>query len=340
MSAARALPELWRRRGPLACLLWPLSLLFRLVSCIRRAAFRHGLLAVQRLPVPVVVIGNIIAGGAGKTPLTLHLAQALAALGHRPLIVTRGHGGRAGDARQVSPDGDAAECGDEALLLARRSGVPVWVGRMRAEAARAGLAQHPECDVVLCDDGLQHYALARDIEIAVIDRRGLMNGFHLPAGPLREAPSRLAGVDAVVLNGPDAMPVAGLPTRPYRMTLHGDTFLRLGQPQITAQAADLRGLRLHALAGIGEPARFFDHLRALGLDFVAHPFADHHVYTAQDLTFADCDALLLTEKDAVKCHGLSDTPVWVLPVEAHLDPDLAGHVSARLAELMHGSPSS
>jgi tetraacyldisaccharide 4'-kinase len=338
MSAARALPEHWRRRGPLACLLWPLSLLFRLVSCVRRAAFRHGLLPVQRLPVPVVVIGNIIAGGAGKTPLTLHLAQALSALGHRPLIVSRGYGGTRDDARQVSPDGDAAECGDEAVLLARRSGVPVWVGRRRADAARAGLAQYPECDVVLCDDGLQHYALARDVEIAVIDRRGLMNGFHLPAGPLREAVSRLAEVDAVVLNGPDAMSFAG--AQSYRMTLRGDLFHRLGQPQVTAHAADLRGLRLHALAGIGEPARFFDHLRALGLDFIAHPFADHQAYTAQDLTFADCDALLMTEKDAVKCHGLSDTPVWVLPVEAHLDPDLAGRVSARLVELMHGSPSS
>ncbi|HEY9191461.1 MAG TPA: tetraacyldisaccharide 4'-kinase [Methyloversatilis sp.] len=338
MSAARALPEHWRRRGPLAWLLWPLSLLFRLVSGIRRAAFRHGLLSAQRLPVPVVVIGNIIAGGAGKTPLTLHLAQALTALGHHPLIVSRGYGGRADDARPVSSDGDATEYGDEPLLLARRSGVPVWVGRMRAEAARAGLARHPDCDVVLCDDGLQHYALARDVEIAVIDRRGLMNGFHLPAGPLREAPSRLAEVDAVVLNGPDAQPVAGAPA--YRMTLRGDTFQRLGQPQVRARADDLRGLRLHALAGIGEPARFFDHLHALGLDFTAHPFADHHTYTAQDLTFADCDALLMTEKDAVKCHGLSDTPVWVLPVEAHLDPDLAGRISARLVELMHGSPSS
>lgn len=338
MSAARALPGHWRRRGPLACLLWPLSLLFRLVSCVRRAAFRHGMLPVQRLPVPVVVIGNIIAGGAGKTPLTLHLAQALSALGYHPLIVSRGYGGTAADVRQVPPDGDAAQCGDEAVLLARRSGVPVWVGRRRADAARAGLAQHPECDVVLCDDGLQHYALARDVEIAVIDRRGLMNGFHLPAGPLREARSRLAEVDAVVLNGPDALPVVG--AQSYRMILRGDTFHRLGQPQVTARAADLRGLRLHALAGIGEPARFFDHLRALGLDFTAHPFADHHAYTAQDLTFAGCDALLMTEKDAVKCHGLSDTPMWVLPVEAHLDPDLAGRISARLVELMHGSPSS
>jgi tetraacyldisaccharide 4'-kinase len=206
------------------------------------------------------------------------------------------------------------------------------------QAARAALKVHPECDVVLCDDGLQHYALARDIEIAVLDRRGLMNGLHLPAGPLREPPSRLCEVDAVVLNGT----AGGAPpsARTFRMTLRGDVFHRLDRPDEQIAVDGLLGRRLHAVAGIGEPARFFDHLRALGLTFVEHPFADHHAYSAPDLAFPDCDAILLTEKDAVKCHGLSDTPVWVLPVEAHLDPDLAGHVAARLAELKHGSPSS
>lgn len=337
MSAARALPGLWRGRGLLVRLLWPLSLLFRLIAGGRRLAYRIGLLRAHRLPVPVIVVGNITAGGAGKTPLTLYLARALRAGGHRPVIVSRGYGGQVRAPRPVSSADPASVCGDEAVLLARRSGVPVWVGPRRADVARAALARHPECDVVLCDDGLQHYALARDIEIAVVDRRGLMNGLHLPAGPLREPAARLLEVDAVVLNGLVEAPVAGGPV--YRMTLRGETFHRLDDPRQSVAAAQLRGLRLHALAGIGEPARFFDHLRALGLDFVAHPFADHHAYLAQDLAFADCDAVLLTEKDAVKCHGLSDTPMWVLPVEAHLDPDLAGHVSARLAELKHGPPS-
>lgn len=331
-------PALWRSRGVAAWLLWPLSLLFRLVSALRRAAFRAGLLRVDRLPVPVIVVGNLIAGGAGKTPLTLYLARALAERGWRPLIVTRGYGGRADAVHEVDARADVTESGDEPVLLARRSGLPVWVGRRRADAARAGLTAHPECDLVLCDDGLQHYALARDIEIAVLDRRGVMNGFHLPAGPLRESPARLRTADAVVLNGlptpPDGV------SSPFRMRLHGERFQRLDRPGQQAVAADLRSLRLHAVAGIGEPARFFDHLRALGLDFVAHPFPDHHAYTARDLAFADCDALLLTEKDAVKCHGLSDTPMWVLPVEAHLDPDLAGYIATRLAELKHGSTSS
>ncbi len=338
MSAARALPEIWRRRGLAAWLLWPLSLLYRLAVALRRLGFRSGLLQADRLPVPVVVVGNVVAGGAGKTPLTLHLARALTVRGHRPVVVSRGHGGQVRGAHQVSPEDSPLLCGDEALLLARRSGVPVWVGRRRAEVARAAMRRHPECDVVLCDDGLQHYALARDIEIAVLDRRGLMNGFHLPAGPLREPASRLQEVDALVLNGTDAMPVGG--PRTFRMALRGETFRRLDRPDESCHASDLRGLRLHALAGIGEPARFFDHLRGLGLEFVEHAFADHHPYSRQDLEFEDCDAMLLTEKDAVKCHGLSDTPMWVLPVEAHLDPDLAGHVSARLAELKHGPPSS
>lgn len=331
-------PALWRSRGVAAWLLWPLSLLFRLVSALRRAAFSAGLLQAERLPVPVVVVGNIIAGGAGKTPLTLYLARALAARGWRPLIVTRGYGGRADAVHEVDARADVTESGDEPVLLARRSGLPVWVGRRRADAARAGLAAHPECDLVLCDDGLQHYALARDVEIAVLDRRGVMNGFHLPAGPLREPPARLRTVDAVVLNGLPTLP-EGVRTA-FCMRLHGECFHRLDRPEQQAAAADLAGLRLHAIAGIGEPARFFDHLRALGLEFVAHPFPDHHVYSAQDLAFPGCDALLLTEKDAVKCHGLSDTPMWVLPVEAHLDPDLAGYIATRLAELKHGSTSS
>jgi tetraacyldisaccharide 4'-kinase len=338
MSAARALPDAWRRRGPTAWLLWPLSLLYRLVVSVRRLGFRLGVLHADRLPVPVVVIGNIIAGGAGKTPLTLYLARALHALGHRPVIVSRGYGGQSVAPHPVGIDDDAAMCGDETVLLARRSGVPVWAGRRRADVARRALARHPECDVVLCDDGLQHYALARDVEIAVLDRRGVMNGLHLPAGPLRESPARLKQVDALVLNGTGRAPVAGPPR--FSMCLQGRRFYRIDQPQCVAEVAELQGLRLHAVAGIGEPARFFDHLAALGLEFTAHPFADHQVYSAQDLRFPDCDALLLTEKDAVKCYGLSDTPMWVLPVEAHLDPDLAGFVSARLAELKHGPPTS
>lgn len=188
-SAAGTLMRAWRGRGWLASLLLPLSLLYRALTALRRGLFAIGLLKQARLPVPVIVVGNIIAGGAGKTPLTLYLARALAERGWRPLIVTRGYGGRADAVHEVGTQADFAESGDEPVLLARCSGLPVWVGRRRADAARAGLTAHPECDLVLCDDGLQHYALARDIEVAVLDRRGVMNGFHLPAPPAPGPPS-------------------------------------------------------------------------------------------------------------------------------------------------------
>jgi tetraacyldisaccharide 4'-kinase len=186
-------------------------------------------------------------------------------------------------------------------------------------AAEALLAAHPDCDLILCDDGLQHYRLQRDVEIAVLDRRGLMNGWPQPAGPLREAPSRLRAVDAVVLNDAGAHAVAGVPN--FAMRLDGATFHRLGAPHTTCSAADLAGLRLHAVAGIGEPQRFFDHLAALGLRCAPHAFPDHHAYGVGDLHFAG-DAILTTEKDALKCAGLTALPIWVLPVDAHVSPDL------------------
>jgi tetraacyldisaccharide 4'-kinase len=315
--------RVWKNRGPLACLLLPLGLLFFLIVALRRLLYRFGWLAAARLPVPVVVIGNIIAGGAGKTPLTVWLAQRLVALGRKPGIVSRGYG-RDGDAvRKVGAGDTASEVGDEPLLLARRTNCPVMVGADRAAAAQALLQAHPECDLILCDDGLQHYRLHRDIEIAVIDRRGLMNGWPLPAGPLREPASRLNNVDALVLNDTEWLPVKGVPI--FRMQLSGGRFYRLDNPDTTCTASDFAGRRLHAVAGIGEPQRFFDHLAALGLICDSHAFPDHHRYVGADLDFAG-DAILTTEKDALKCAGLTAMPIWVLPVDAVIDPDLARFV--------------
>lgn len=321
------LPRVWRGRGLLAWLLLPLGLLFFFVAALRRAAYRAGLPRSVRLPVPVVVIGNIVAGGAGKTPLTLWLARRLRALGRNPGIVSRGHGRTDAAVRKVGPGDTADDVGDEPLLLARRAACPVVVGADRAAAARALLAAHPECDVILCDDGLQHYRLARACEIAVVDRRGLMNGWPLPAGPLREPAGRLATVDAVVLHDNEHARVDGVPT--FRMRLAGDRFYRLDQPATQVAAADLAGLKLHAVAGIGEPQRFFDHLAALGLDCVTHAFPDHHRYAGADLRFAG-DAILTTEKDALKCAGLVPMPIWVLPVEAEVEPDLARFVLEKI----------
>lgn len=320
---------MWRQRG-LATLLLPLAALFYFAATIRRSLYRSRLLPSQRVPVPVVVIGNLTAGGAGKTPLVLYLAQRLTASGRKPGIVSRGYGARRGDAREVHDDSTPEEAGDEALLIKLRSDVPVFVGHQRAAAAQALLMAYPDCDVILCDDGLQHYALERDIEIAVVDRRGFMNGWMLPAGPLREPVSRLDTVDACVLNQSSVAILADVPR--FRMRLAGSSFYRLGDPSQQCLARDLAGKRLHAYAGIGEPQRFFDHLQQLGLRCTTHAFADHHAYALEDFTVTG-DAILMTEKDAVKCARYWDRlplPAWVLPVDAVVDPDLARYVLEKL----------
>jgi tetraacyldisaccharide 4'-kinase len=303
-------------------LLLPVGLLFFLIAALRRFLFHTGMLAAVRLRVPVVVIGNITAGGSGKTPLVLWLVDELKRRGRHPGVISRGYGGSVEQVREVRPDDAATEVGDEPLLIHRRAGCPVFVGRDRAAAGNALLAAYPECDLILCDDGLQHYRLARDVEIAVVDRRGFWNGVPMPAGPLREPVSRLREVDAVVANGWNG-------DAAYRMTLAGERFELLAKVSRGGTAPEFAGKRLHAVAGIGEPQRFFDHLGALGLQFEAHAFPDHHHYTAGDLAF-DGDAILTTEKDAVKFGDLASLPVWVLPVTATVTPDLAQFVLEKI----------
>ena len=299
------------------------------MAALRRVLFRIGLRSTIRLRVPVVGVGNITAGGAGKTPLVLWLVDEMKRRGRRPGVISRGYGGNADSTREVMPESSAAEVGDEPLLIRRRSNCPVFVGRDRAAAGEALLAAYPECDLILCDDGLQHYRLARDIELAVVDRRGFWNGWPIPAGPLREPVSRLRSVDAVVANGWNGEAA-------FRMTLVGERFELLakvsrGGMEFPAwgTASEFVGKRLHVVAGIGEPQRFFDHLAALGLRFEPHSFPDHHVYVAADLAF-DGDAILTNEKDAVKFGELASLPVWVLPVTATVTPDLAQFILEKI----------
>lgn len=331
MTAGSAwLEKQWYRQGLWQLVLLPFSALFWLLSASRRVAFRYGLMASRSLPVPVIVVGNITVGGSGKTPLVLWLAQFLRKQGYRPGIVSRGYGSSAVEACPVDPVDDPALKGDEPVLLARKSACPVWVGRNRAAVGRALLAAHPDCNVILCDDGLQHYRLRRNVEIAVVDgQRRFGNGRLLPAGPLREGMWRLSRVDAVVVNGGNAL--EGLAAQ-YQMHLNGErlTNLRSGE---TRPAADLAGLKLHALAGIGHPQRFFDHLHGLGLDFVTHVFPDHHVYLPGDLDWPDAEALLMTEKDAVKCAAFADNRYWVLPVTAEMDPQFGPKILELLRKL-------
>ena len=315
-----------------AFLLLPIAAVFFLITALRRWAYRSGVFASSRLPVPVVIVGNITAGGSGKTPLVLWLVEELRKRGRHPGVISRGYGGSGAGPRKVSRGDTPTEVGDEPLLIKRRADCPVFVGRDRVAAGRALLAAHPECDVVISDDGLQHYRLARDVEIAVVDRRGFRNGWLQPAGPLREPVSRLRSVDAVVANGWDGEAA-------FRMTLTGERFELLGKVSRGGTPNELAGLRLHAVAGIGEPQRFFDHLSALGLRFEAHPFPDHYAYGAGDLSF-DGDAILTTEKDAVKFGELASLPVWVLPVAATVTSDRAPDLAQFILEKIDGRPSA
>jgi tetraacyldisaccharide 4'-kinase len=318
---SRWLERHWARLSPLALALYPLSLVFRGIVTARRAAYAAGLLRAVRLPVPVIVVGNISVGGTGKTPLVLWLAHFLRQHGYQPGIVSRGYGTRNGEPRAVTPAADPRYFGDEPVLLAQRSESPVWICADRVAAAHALLTAHPSCDIVLSDDGLQHYRLERDFEIAVTDgARGLGNRLMLPAGPLREPPSRLKQVDALVVNG---SAVRGLAEpRTFAMHLEGRQFRNLLNPAHTVDADYFQRKRVLAIAGIGNPARFFAHLNRLGMTFEAQSFADHHVYTASDLEGAHADAIVMTEKDAVKCAAFASEKHWVLPVDAVPDPEL------------------
>lgn len=315
------------RLTPLTALLLPLSALFRVVAAVRRRIYRAGRGDGATLRVPVVVVGSILVGGVGKTPLTRALAAALARAGWRPGIVSRGYGGSDAGPRAVARADDPAAVGDEALLLCTDAH-PVWIGRDRVAAARSLLAAHPSCDVIVADDGLQHYALRRDFEIAVIDHaRGFGNGHLLPAGPLREPRARLDSVDAVVrLVSEEDTPVAIDGGRVTAMSYELLPWRNLQDPDAAADLRSWRRAAVHALAGIGNPARFFALLRRLGLDPVCHSFPDHYRFAPSDLAFPGAAVILMTEKDAVKCAAFADARCWYLPIRARLDPALIERV--------------
>lgn len=308
--------------------------MFACVVALRRALYRVRVLPSYRVQVPVIVVGNIAAGGTGKTPLVLWLCDFLKEYGYTPGIVSRGYGG-SGHTTAVRENASPDMAGDEPVLLARRSRCPVWIGRDRVAAARALIATNPACNIIISDDGLQHYRLQRDIEIAVIDGgRGTGNGLPLPAGPLRESVSRLSSVDAIVVTGDSIPPTAGLAA--FAMRLEGNVFRNLLNPSFQQEAGAFLGRRVHAIAGIGNPARFFDHLQRLGLSFAAHAFADHHAYTQGDLEFGDADAIIMTEKDAIKCLRFARENHWALPVDARVDTALGRLILEKL-KTRHGS---
>lgn len=317
----------WRRTTALTILLLPLAWLYCGVMVVRGRLYRRGWLKVYRAPVPVVVVGNLTVGGSGKTPLVCWLARFLGEYGYAPGVVSRGYGGRSQVWPQaVTAASDPAAVGDEPVLIAATAGVPVVVGPDRGAAVRRLLEQH-QCNVIITDDGLQHLALGRDLEIVVIDgERRFGNGHCLPAGPLREPLRRLATVDLRVCNGTPQPGETGMRLAPGR-------FYRLDDPTIHAGADRFAGARVHAVAGIGNPQRFFHHLQSLGIKVVSHPFPDHHRFQAHEIRFDDDEPVIMTEKDAVKCRSFADARHWAMPVTAELDPEFGQQVSRFLRNL-------
>ncbi|MGR2738850.1 tetraacyldisaccharide 4'-kinase [Billgrantia sp. Q4P2] len=311
----------------------PLEAVYRWAMARRAAAYRDGRRKVWRAEVPVIVVGNVTLGGTGKSPLVAWLARYLTEHGWRPGIVSRGYGGEAGQGAgyplHVTTQTPIAQSGDEPRMLARQTGLPVVVDPDRPRGARALLELG--CDILLSDDGLQHLALGRDLELVVVDgRRGFGNGHCLPAGPLREPLTRLAEVDAVLINGAPAFaPPAGAWTfhlAPSRWRSLADGMAWPLEP------APFRGA-VHAVAGIGNPGRFFDTLAALGVEAKPHAFADHHRFTLQDLTFDDGLPVVMTAKDAEKCDAMTLEQGWVLEVEAAPPADFVAWLDRRLAGL-------
>ena len=334
-TSTRQPPAFWFDGTPPPWHARALSHVYAGAVALRAALYRAGALRTRRVAVPVVVVGNLIAGGSGKTPLVLALIERLRADGWRPGVASRGYGRQqARSARWVEADTPPALGGDEPVLIARRTGAKVRVDADRVAAAQALVAAG--CDIVVCDDGLQHTRLARDIEIEVIDgRRRYGNGRLLPAGPLREPASRAARCDFHVVNLGAEAGEPGFGEWPMRLALQDARPLRGGRDIPLAQFA---GQRVHAVAGIGDPERFFAMLRALGIAVVPHAFPDHHAYAAADLAFSSDLPVLMTEKDAVKCAPFAHERCCSVPARTELPEAFWVALQDCLKDRRTGSP--
>lgn len=326
------LQQQWYKLSLWHLLLIPLSWLFILLAAARHFAYRVGLFKSFKLPVPVIVVGNISVGGTGKTPVVIWLAQQLQAAGWQPGIISRGYAGNAVDtALAVHAASDPGQAGDEPVLMARRLSCPVWVGRDRVAAARALLQAHPACNIIISDDGLQHYRLQRDVEIAVVDAARMHgNGWRLPAGPLRESPARLAQVDVVISNGGNVLESNSAGLRTYSMQVEATDFISVANQQLTSKAANFQGKNVHAVAGIGNPQRFFQALQQLGMRFQAHPYPDHHHFELDELKQLHAEVLVMTEKDAVKCTQFAQGNWWYLPISAVIEDKVFRLIKSKL----------
>lgn len=324
---------LWDKKY-IAYLLWPFSLLYRAIVFFRHKLYQLQIINVTKFTKLVIVVGNITVGGTGKTPLVIAVVQFLQTQGWRPGVISRGYGGKLRHYPcQVYPQSNPREVGDEPLLIARNTGCPVIVDPNRCRGVKA-LFLKKNCNIVVSDDGLQHLALGRDIEIAVIDgQRRFGNGFCLPAGPLREPISRLKTVDIRVSKG-KASP------NEFSMQLVPDYFYQLISPDNKKDADYFVGKQLHAVAGLGNPEQFFNSLRCLGLTITEHPFPDHHFFKPRDLDYGKNAIIFMTEKDAVKCRGLMDARLWSLKTKTQLDNAFFNALLNRINQISNNLKSS
>jgi len=330
MFSTRELQNVWYGERRPNILLIILSMLFAAVSASRRTLYSSGFFSRKKSSVPVIVVGNISVGGAGKTPLVIALVDALRERGWKPGVVSRGFEGSARGIVRVDENSDPAHVGDEAKLIFESTRAPTAVSRDRARAAQS-LVEAGSVDVIVADDGLQHYRLARDIDICVIDgERRFGNGRLLPAGPLRESEQCLPRFDFRVCNGGDAR--AG----EVPMQLRGDVAVALDDPAKSQTLSTFVEGAVHAVAGIGNPRRFFAQLRAANLNVIEHPFSDHHPFTAGDIEFGDTHPVLMTEKDAVKCRAFARSGLWSVPVRAELPQSFFDSIDARLRRTLAG----
>ncbi|WP_218813715.1 tetraacyldisaccharide 4'-kinase [Rickettsiella endosymbiont of Dermanyssus gallinae] len=326
---------LWDKKY-IAYLLWPFSLLYRVFVFFRHKLYQLHIKKVNKFPVPIIVIGNITVGGTGKTPLVIEVVQFLQKKGWRPGVISRGYGGKAKHYPcQVHAQSNPREVGDEPLLIVRNTGCPTIIDPDRSRGVNTLLGKK-NCNIVVSDDGLQHLALGRNIEIAVVDgQRRFGNGFCLPAGPLREPISRLKTVDFIVTKGKGT---AG--PNEFSMSLVPEYFYQLIHPEVKQNPDYFYGKKLHAVAGIGNPEQFFNSLRALGLTIIEHPFPDHHFFKPRDLNYGKDAIILMTEKDAVKCAGLVDARLWCLKAKASLDEAFFNSLLNRITQINNNPKSS
>lgn len=327
----------WYKKSSWLVLLKPLSGIYGLIYRDRRFQYETGRKEVYKSKLPVIIIGNISVGGTGKTPIIIALAKQLKAAGFKPGIVSRGYKSKAESYPFiVTPTSTAQESGDEALLIAQNTQCPVVIDARRVKALKV-LENDFNCDVVLSDDGLQHYAMGRDIEIAVIDGpRGFGNACLLPEGPLREKPQRLDEVDYIICNGPTELE---LPSNTVSMSLETTNLCNmktLEERPFTPEHSAMLG-KVHALAGIGNPERFFNSLCSGGFDIISHIFSDHHAFTKDDITFNDQLNVVMTEKDAIKCGAIATDKHWFLKVEAVLEKAFFDKLLNQLKALPHAA---